>query len=73
MTFCELAALVSACDAIEIMTVIDDPHPPTSCAMDDLGCKLAAWLLLADRLAGVVVPSREEWIGLNLLERDGEL
>lgn len=44
---------------------------PTS--EDVIGCKVAAKLLLADRLAGLVIPSQEEWIGVNLLERDDEL
>ena len=39
----------------------------------DLGCKLAALLLLNDRIQRLVVPSAEEWIGIGLLERDDEL
>jgi hypothetical protein len=39
----------------------------------DLGSKLAATLLLQDRSNKILIPSREEWIGVGLLERDDEL
>jgi len=38
------------------------------------GAKFMAGVLLADRITRhVLVPSREEWVGLCLLDRDGEL
>lgn len=40
---------------------------------NDLGSKLAAEILLADPTPRIVIPDREEWLGINLLERDGEL
>lgn len=40
---------------------------------DELGCKLAARLLLQDTSKGIITPNRDEWIGVNLLERDDEL
>lgn len=47
-------------------------HKPRT-EIGDLGSKLAAQILLADTLSGIVIPSDEEWIGVNLLERDDEL
>lgn len=46
---------------------------PPSTALDDLGDKAAARILLADRISGLVVPTAEQWHGLNKLERDDEL
>lgn len=40
---------------------------------DELGCKLAAKLLLQDTTKGIITPNRDEWIGVGLLERDDEL
>ena len=39
------------------------------------GCKSQARLLLSEIGRGprLIIPSEEEWIGINLLERDGEL
>lgn len=60
-------------------------HPMCRCALlpvdtswgpsriEQIGMKVAAAILLADTLAGIIVPSREEWIGVNLLARDNEL
>lgn len=39
----------------------------------ELGRKLAAELILGDDTLRVIVPSWDEWAGLNLLDRDGEL
>lgn len=39
----------------------------------ELGLKGAAAVMLADRRGVLTIPTEEEWIGLNLLERDGEL
>lgn len=41
--------------------------------IEQIGMKAAAAILLADTLAGISIPSREEWIGVNLLARDDEL
>lgn len=38
-----------------------------------LSRKLQARIVLADGRRKMIVPTREEWIGINLLERDGEL
>ena len=46
---------------------------PPRTEITDIGSKCLAGMLLADRYSGIVIPSREEWIGLNLLERDDEL
>ena len=46
---------------------------PQRTEFNDLGSKLAAQIFLADRIKGIVIPTREEWIGVNLLERDDEL
>lgn len=47
---------------------------PIRTEVRDLGSKLAAQLLLCDRhTKKIVVPTREEWIGINLLSRDDEL
>lgn len=40
---------------------------------DELGCKLAAKILLQNTTKGIITPDRDEWIGVNLLERDDEL
>lgn len=40
---------------------------------DELGNKLTARLMLSDKSPKIYLPSKEEWIGLNLLERDDEL
>lgn len=45
------------------------PKPPDA---SELGNKLAARLLLSSD-SGIIVPSQDEWIGVNLLERDDEL
>lgn len=39
----------------------------------ELGDKLAARIMLLDKSTKLYLPSEEEWIGLNLLERDDEL
>jgi len=41
--------------------------------VDELGCKAAALLILMDHNDRLIIPSRDEWIGIHLLERDGEL
>lgn len=41
--------------------------------IDELGCKLAARLLLAGRARQIVIPSTDEMCGVYLLERDDEL
>ena len=46
---------------------------PPRTTINDLGSKLAAQLLLCSIDRRIIVPSEEEWIGLNLLERDDEL
>lgn len=58
-------------DSFEILDCWKEPKQRTE--IQELGCKLAAQILLADTLGGIVIPSEEEWIGLNLLERDDEL
>ena len=47
--------------------------PDKRTAVNDLGAKLAARILLTDTEGGIVIPSREEMIGVALLERDDEL
>ena len=44
-------------------------------AIDDLGNKLAAEILLRGTITqrAIVIPSEDEWHGLNALERDDEL
>lgn len=42
-------------------------------AINDLGSMLAAKLLLMDTSKRIIIPSEEEWIGLNCLERDDDL
>lgn len=39
----------------------------------ELGNKCAAQLLLTDHTSGILVPTKEEWYGLMLLERDDGL
>ena len=41
--------------------------------INDLGSKLAVQILLAGDGRGIIIPTREEWIGVGLLERDDEL
>lgn len=53
--------------------LVEAPKDTPRTEINDLGAKLAAQILLADSLSGIVIPSTEEWIGLNLLERDDEL
>jgi hypothetical protein len=40
---------------------------------NELGCKLSAKIMLADRMRRVCIPDVYEWVGVNLLERDDEL
>ena len=40
---------------------------------NELGCKLSAKIMLADRMRRVCIPDQYEWVGVNLLERDDEL
>ena len=40
---------------------------------NELGCKLSAKIMLADRMRRVCIPDSYEWVGVNLLERDDEL
>jgi hypothetical protein len=49
------------------------PAPKPLSKADELGLKLCGKLLLADPLKRTIVPSGDEWIGVNLLERDDEL
>lgn len=51
----------------------DHDELPERTTFGDLGSKLAAQILLSDRSRRILVPSREEWVGLGLLERDDEL
>ena len=46
---------------------------PRRTEYNDLGSKLAAQVLLGDTTRRIVVPSYEEWVGVDLLERDDEL
>lgn len=39
----------------------------------DLGSQLAAQILLSDTTRRIVVPSKEEWVGVGLLEMNDEL
>ena len=55
------------------VSVIVLQKPSNRTEIGDLGSKLAAQLLLTDDSRRIIIPSREEWIGLNLLERDDEL
>jgi hypothetical protein len=50
-----------------------DPLKSKRDEIEDLGSKLAASILLSDTTRRIVVPTHEEWFGLNLLERDDEL
>lgn len=45
----------------------------TAMKYNEIGLKFAARMLLDDKRNELIVPSGEEWVGLNLLERDGEL
>ncbi len=58
----------------------------TRCRSDHCGCKkpsepkinesaakFQAGILLCDIQNGIRIPTRDEWIGFNLLERDGEI
>lgn len=54
-------------DEVEICQSQPDPR------LEEFGRKLQAKLLLSDPLRRILVPSRDEWIGLNLLERDDQL
>lgn len=40
---------------------------------DELGLKAEAEILLLDPRRGIVIPTADEWVGLNLLDRDGEV
>lgn len=40
---------------------------------NELGCKLSAKIMLANRMRRVYIPDGYEWVGVNLLERDDEL
>ena len=44
-----------------------------TCPLRDASRKFAAKMLLLGGKRQILVPTREEWIGLNLLECDGEL
>ena len=57
----------------QLVAIHDDTPVPQRTEIDDLGAKCAAHILLANQNGGIIVPSQEEWIGLNLLERDDEL
>jgi len=46
---------------------------PNCRPQNELGDKLAARIMLLDKSLKLYLPSEEEWIGLNLLERDDEL
>jgi hypothetical protein len=60
-------------DALE-RRCIDLTHPvATTSAVEDLGDKLGASLILSSRKVWRLGPSEEEWIGLEKLSRDGEL
>ncbi len=54
--------------------VVDDTTPwEIPDEVDELGAKCRAAILLADRLVRLVIPDYEEWAGIALLDRDGEL
>lgn len=56
-------------------------HPNCRCALvfipaapvDEDAAKFYAGIMLCDISKRIIVPTAEEWIGLNLLERDDEL
>jgi hypothetical protein len=55
----------------------DEPEQPSLIPNGDEGfwencCKFQARLLLIER-KGIVIPTWEEWVGINLLERDDQL
>jgi hypothetical protein len=50
------------------------PHPPAPSSVQEIGCKAAARILLSRvGTTRIVVPDRDEWLGVGLLERDDEL
>lgn len=54
---------------------VEEPtiEPAVPSNLDELGMKLCAQIMLRDHRDKVIVPTKEEWVGLCLLERDGEL
>lgn len=49
--------------------LLEVPEPPPN----ENWCKFAASILLCDISKKIVIPTKEEWYGLNMLERDDEL
>jgi hypothetical protein len=48
-------------------------NPVAARLIDELGCKCAARIILADSQRRIDVPNRDEWIGVNLLEHGDQL
>lgn len=54
-----------------LVIILDDPLAEAAFAENDR--KFAARCLLADNARKILIPSADEWIGVNLLERDDML
>ena len=57
---------------VEAPLIMVNLTPRRLTEIEELGCKLAAKVLLSGKSRKIVVPSCEEWIGINLLELDYE-
>ena len=54
--------------------LVQDPKPPkTEGLVFEARCKFKAKMMLHEIGNRFLCPDQEEWIGLNLLERDGEI
>lgn len=51
----------------------DNSVIPEETQFREEGQKTVAKILLSDRRHVLIIPSRDEWIGINLLERDDQL
>jgi hypothetical protein len=65
----ELSALRRPSNTLDNADIFPHPTP-----IEEIGCKAAARILLSRiGTTRIVVPDRNEWLGVALLERDDEL
>lgn len=56
-----------------MIQILEALYPEQSEEEADADFKYQAEMLLSDPRRKVLIPTQEEWLGFNLLERDGEI
>lgn len=57
----------------DLVQFLEKIIPKQSEEAEDADMKFQAEMLLSDPRRELLIPTQEEWLGFNLLERDGEI